>query len=72
MHAAQHKPTAAALPARLAHARLRPGDDRRPQDCLARIMLGKRADSWDEDKRSLATIKAVMKKLFIGELHSSD
>ncbi|KAL4426222.1 hypothetical protein ABPG77_009837 [Micractinium sp. CCAP 211/92] len=41
-------------------------------DCLANIMLGKRADSWDEKKRSLATIKAVMKKLFVAldRLHS--
>lgn len=38
------------------------------QDCLAGIMLGdRRAAAMDEQKRSLATIKAVMKKLFVGE-----
>ncbi len=38
------------------------------QDCLADIMLGeRRAAAMDEQKRSLATIKAVMRKLFVGE-----
>ncbi|PSC67765.1 putative ubiquitin conjugation factor E4 [Micractinium conductrix] len=41
-------------------------------DCLADIMLGRRAEGMDVEKRSLATIKAVMKKIFVAldRLHS--
>ncbi|EFN51112.1 hypothetical protein CHLNCDRAFT_28384 [Chlorella variabilis] len=41
-------------------------------DCLSGIMLGRRAQGWDEEKRAAATVKAVMKKLFVAleRLHS--
>jgi hypothetical protein len=38
------------------------------QDCLAGIMLGRRSQAMDPEKRAAATVKAVMKKLFVGGL----
>lgn len=41
-------------------------------DCLSDIMLGRRAEKWDDERKSVAVIKATMKKIFVAldRLHS--